>query len=305
MDIKYRRILSMIKKTVCWNCGIEVPKVNYKINKEVTYCAKCHAPYPEKPRMEAKLSILQDKLFSLRDKLKAMESRELDNSEKEVYTALKSDYQKNIDKMFYMLHELTFNIICSKLRGSAMRLNKEEIEDMVQWSLIKVLSYYNTKPNFKITGSFTGYMSMVVLYPLYNQKKKLKNQTEISIDTPLSRHTSNDEPDTQTLLDRLSQKEDKSVGDVGIGVLQSKCMIREILAFMETTMNKIFITRESNKWKDSFSFVALLLITYYHFFSQKSDRFFTEYWKTSTLELQDTFQGTLTILRNSLKGGYL
>ena len=273
-----------MKKTTCWKCGAEVPKINYRIYEGIPLCPKCGCKYPEKPKTEAKLSILQDNYLKSRLPKVVVNGKEEDNPKS----------KKDLDKLFYTLHDLTFNIICSKLKGSAMSLDKEDIEDKVQWSLIKMLSYYKEKPNF------TGYISMVVLYPLYNRKVKLKGRKEVSINAPLDRNSEN----SQTLLDKLSLQEDDTINiEKGLGKYQSELVTKQIINFIKTTLVKTFNIRESEHRGDSFTDTLQLLICYKHFVNKRNDRFFTELWKTSSLELQDIFRGSLTILEESLVGG--
>ncbi len=264
------------KKTFCWNCQKEVNTQDYKKIKEIPTCEKCGVQYPEKPKVEASLSILQDKY-------------------------LKDRSQENLNRLFAPIDKLTYNIICSKLKGSSVLLEEEKVNDMVQWSLLKLLSYYQNKPEFKIEGSFTQYISKVVLYPLYNKKQQEQDQLEISMQTSMG-----DKDSDKTLMDFLSEKpymeglleiEEKMFKEE-----HNKKVREDTLYFLENMLKKFYkINRnDKNMNKKAFSNCFTLGILYKYFVGQKHERFFTEVWRTSPIYMRDCFENSIKVMKEAL-----
>ena len=166
------------KKKFCWKCGNPVESQDYEKIDFIPKCSNCGALYPEKPALEAKLAVYQEDYLQTRA-------------------------EKDFKKLINPLYDMIFNIICSRLKKSGVRLLRDDIEDMVQWSLCTLISYYKEKPEFKIRGSFTSYIEQVVLYPIYNKRDKVRKKKEISIYTNVSKANSDKEC---TLLEKLSEE---------------------------------------------------------------------------------------------------
>lgn len=164
----------------CWNCGIEVPYIEYDNINYIPKCKECGVLYPEKPKDEALLSIYQEE-----------------------YLNDKSD--ENLSRLFELLKKVTFNVIRYKLKSKSSYEQIDEIWDKVQWSLEKLLMYYKEKPDFKITTSFVQYIKQVVLFPLYNKVEKERQKKEISIYTPKFK---NSDKNSKELCDYLSKSVD-------------------------------------------------------------------------------------------------
>ena len=204
----------MPKITKCWNCGNEVKKINYASYVEIPTCPKCGVQYPEKPKLEAKLTLLQNEYFS-------------------------NPTDSNFQRLFEPLKELTFHIICHYLNKTSTFLDSDEINDMVQWTLCKLVSYYKEKEGFKITGSFTGYIEQVVLYPIYNKKDKERRQNEKSLFTPLDEGTK-----SRTLLDKLAEQSTEAIGKEDIDL--SSIYTDEIITTLVNTIQKIVNKKRQN-----------------------------------------------------------
>ena len=110
-------------------------------------CPNCKEPYWRRPIREHELMKLQDEYFIDR---------------------LENKYA--FDKMIITVEKILHNIIAGKLKSSAVYLEEEKRHDLVMESLLTFMEKYQN-PDFKITGSFIGYLNDLVLNPLYNPKK--------------------------------------------------------------------------------------------------------------------------------------
>lgn len=265
-----------IKNPKCWKCGVEVPKIIYSNITTIPKCDKCGALYPEKPELESKLTISQD-----------------------IY--LKNRTDENLNNLFLPLNQLTFNIICHHLKNTASKLPKESIDEKVQWTLEKLLTYYKTKPDFKISGSFTKYIDQVVLYPLYNKKEQERKQKEISIFSPIDKN-SNDKD--RTILDQLSQQSGRDI----IGEIEEKIyfekkssqVLKESVEFIKTSINMLYKYENKRDIKHSFTKCIKLTNLYKFFILGKNDRFMTELYKSSGVDLMNKFNATKELLKKNL-----
>lgn len=262
------------KQTYCWKCGGVVRKIKYSECAEIPKCPHCGVRYPEKPKIEALLTLQQESYLEDRS-------------------------QSNLNALFFTLHKLTYNIICSKLKHSAMSLSRERIEDMTQWSLMKILSYYKEKPDFKINGSFIGYVSQVVLYPLYNKKDKDMELNEISIDAPIGNGCDKE----RNLLDIISLESMNSDIMVENRILSRNdydSMIDHVGEFIEKMLDTMYDSSEKNGEKGKFTKVMEMVTAYRHFIFKKHENFFSEIWKTCSCGLEDEFNATMKILKKTL-----
>lgn len=268
------------KDTICWNCEKPVDKQVYAEIDYVPTCKHCGVKYPEKPKLEAKLTLYQDEYLADRT-------------------------QANFNKLFIPMNSLVFNIICSKLKGTSERNDIEGILDKVQWVLMKVSQYYINKPNFRIDSSFTAYLTQVALYPLYNKKDKKKSNNEISMFTPLGGKFINSTGAEKQLIDKLSEEPYMDgVFETEAFLFketQKETVVNEMTDFIAVALETLYkqsITINSNK---SFSETLTLALTYKHFVNQKNDRFFSELWRTCPIDLQDRFNDSIKLLKNHIK----
>lgn len=255
-----------IRKTVCWNCGCEVPRVKYEEINYIPKCPKCKCNYPEKPKLEAKLTEYQDEY-------------------------LKNRTQENLNRLFSPMREMVFNLICSKLKKKGQCRTYEDIEDMVSWTLCKLVSYYTTKPEFKIGGSFVGYISEVIKYPLYNEKDKEKTENEVSMFEPLN------EDSDETIIDKLTNKTYEFDIMSVLGESETNILVINVMDYVKTSIKMMYEVSD-DKIKFSKSLSLMLLIN--HFFNQKTNRFFSEWWKMSDISLRDNFVKCTDILKENL-----
>lgn len=260
--------MKIIKK--CWNCGSNLEKTNVNYINEKTFCKICKCEYPEKPKIEAKLSMYQEDY-------------------------LKTKNKDSFNKMFKILDSLIFNILCSKLKKSAKKIDKEEIDDMKQWCIEKLLQYYQ-KPDFKINGSFTGYLSKVVLYPLYNNKNIEKDKNEISLFSPIGRSSSGEE---MLVIDKLSEQNYfdsySEIESFLFGNIQKNQILNETMELFKTIL-KIFYKKQKN----SFSQTLKMALLFKHFGNRKNSKFFSEWWACSGTDLKDNFNKCIEIMKQNL-----
>lgn len=270
------------RRVHCWNCGQLVDKQTYKDISFIPKCPFCNALYPEKPPLEAKLMLYQD-------------------------TYLQSRSSHDFNKLFNPLYDMVFNIICSKLKKMGIGLQRDDIEDKVQWTLCTLASYYQTKPDFKVTSSFSSYLDQMVLFPLLNSKDKKKDELEISIYTKLDKEQSDREC---TLLDKLSEDEvDASFEDTIVNKVSQEAVINNITNFLKKTFN-VFYDYHSGQYEDkqpktkqAFKQVIELCFMYKHFFNKKAERYYRELNKTCSPEIKENFQKSLELFKEYLRQG--
>lgn len=256
------------KKTPhCWNCKT---KLDIPIDAHNITCSHCHTRYCEKPRVESLLHQYQEKYLETREK-------------------------KYFSLMLELLNTVFYNLIVSKLKKSAKFLNDEDIQDKVQWCLLKMVNLYE-KPEFKIGYSFISYCRQVVLYPLYNYQIKKIDNGEISLNTPLK--VDGKDGKEYTLLDKISEE---MYLDTYFGAeeyfykdLEKDCTIQQSKDFFSTLVTISYT-------KKDFNYALKMLLLFYHRLNKKSDRFFNEWWKKEGLELRDAYEKSLVVFKGSIK----
>ena len=263
------------KKAICWQCGGEVKKQDYTNLTFIPKCPHCGASYPEKPILEAKLTIYQDEF-------------------------LKNRTQSNFNRLFNPLYDLIFNIICSKLKKSVARIPRDSIEDMVQWTLMKVASYYREKPDFKVTGSFTSYLGQVVLYPLYNKVDRVREEKEISIYTQVN---STNEERAKTILDELSEETEDTFEINMLNKLSQDRVVENATKFIGKAFNILYWQHKNKNNTKAFSKVVELASLYRNYMNKKNERYYRELNKTCSPDLRENFFRSLSVLKDYLRTG--
>lgn len=218
--------MSKIKN--CWNCGHEVPYQIYSSIDFVPKCPKCGSLYPEKPKDEAMLSMAQDEYLVDRN-------------------------EKNFNKLFKLLNQMTFNVICHKLKIKSSHEQWDDIWDKVQWTLEKLAKYYKEKADFKVTTSFNKYIGQLVLFPLYNKDEQERQKTEISIHIPKFGNT--DDKNAKELNDYLSKTDDGEISEVEKNIdyeVNQNYLTTKSLEFINQTINALYNNEKSKNTNKEF-----------------------------------------------------
>jgi len=218
--------MSKIKN--CWNCGHEVPYQIYSSINFVPKCPKCGSLYPEKPKDEAMLSIAQDEYLADRN-------------------------EKNFNKLFKLLNQMTFNVICHKLKIKSSHEQWDDIWDKVQWTLEKLAKYYKEKADFKVTTSFNKYIGQLVLFPLYNKDEQERQKTEISIHIPKFGNT--DDKNAKELNDYLSKTDDGEISEVEKNIdyeVNQNYLTTKSLEFINQAINALYNNEKSKNTNKEF-----------------------------------------------------
>lgn len=267
-----------VKQVPCWNCGTSVNQQDYKTIDFIPKCSKCGALYPEKPKLEARLSINQDNYLQNRS-------------------------QANLDRLFNPLYDMIFNIICSKLKKSGTSRERDDIEDMVQWTLATLISYYKKKPTFKINGSFSAYLEKMVLFPLYNPKDKLRGETEISLNAKID-GSKTDAKKEITLLDKLSEESvDGYFEDSLLNRLSQSRTTDNAVDFLKKIFNVLFYYHYNNGNPKALSKTLEMVCLYKHFINKKEERYFRELNKTCSPDLKENFDKSMAVFKKYLREG--
>lgn len=176
------------------------------------------------------------------------------------------------------------NIILGKLKGSGYIVQDDELDDLILDSLEKVIKLYK-KPNFYITDSFVGYFQQVVLYPMYNPKKKDYQQNEISYNTPIKDNTEKEE---KTLLNYLEEMELSH--DMDKTIYQDK-LIEELLSLVEA-----FYLKTCEEISPKAGYVLLFALK--EFFNNKKDTYFYELFNRYDTNYYSYFEKFVILIKN-------
>lgn len=254
-----------LKTKKCYYCN---KKVSYNADTDPKLCPLCGGQYWNKPEIEIRLHILQDKWF-------------------------KNNDRKDFDELFTILHGLTYNIICGKLKSSGKFLDNDDIYDKVHFAMVKMLEYYN-KPGFSIDRSFTEYMNDVVLYPLYNKKDRERDQTEISFYTPLREQNGGKE---RLLLDKLAEEEHvQYTEDFYINNMKKDHLIENLIGIIDTMY---YQTVQSYGMIYGLNMLTLI----YHKLNGANAQFFNNWWNKhkATKDFQNQFEEFMLELKRFLQ----
>lgn len=137
----------------CYHCNKKI-----KILKEnrTLYCPECGGKYYDKPKLEPKLFLLQDKFVEK-------------NRDKTI-----------LNEIMTVLYPIVTNLAYKKVSKKG-QFCEDYVMEIVQQTMFYMARHYN-KPSFVVCGSFTGYVSKVMLHPLYNNKKQKRESLETSLD---------------------------------------------------------------------------------------------------------------------------
>lgn len=266
--------MSKIKKRYCWNCGNEVPYIEYKQMISIPKCINCGVLYPEKKKLEAELTLKQEQ-----------------------YLATRSD--KDMNEFFKDIPQLTFNLICKVLKREQKKLDPELIWDKANWAVSILVRYYKNKPDFKISGSFCGYISQMILYPLFNKKDKDKEEREVSLSTPIkSESESNSKKSLEDFISLNTMNFDYS-SDVEEELIKSEMQKEIPNKIIDFVKNFIKICYEEKK----ISIIEMyeLFVLFNLFCKKKNISYFQEIFKTSTPKIQDIWNEMLNLLNEKLQ----
>lgn len=133
-------------RTRCSHCKVYI---KYQFGSKPVICPECKHIYSMKPPMEYNLFCLQDKFLRFRD------NKEIAN------------------EFFTSLYKYVYILILKKLKGK-LSLNKNVIKDKVIYTLDNLYRYY-CKEEFRIEGSFAGYINCMLLDTLYKRKDRRDN----------------------------------------------------------------------------------------------------------------------------------
>lgn len=251
----------MARPKKCNWCSGNIHKVN---NKYPDNCPICGTSLWSLPPIEIKLKKLQENYFTTRS-------------------------EKDFGIFLFEISKLLRNIIVGKLTSSGTIVSDEELEDSVSESLEKVFKLYQ-KPKFMIRDSFVGYLGQVVLYPMYNEKKKTYQQTVISYHAPLHSKEKTSETD-KCLLDVIKKNDYTPLLEQDY---YSEVFIKELLNLIDS----IYKSACSNV---SLTFGYLLSFSIKEFFNNKQSNFFDELFNYYTVEERDYFEKVIILLQDFIK----
>lgn len=243
----------------------------FEANERLEQCPLCKNKYYDKPDVERKLFTLQDSYY--------------DNFNN-------ADSQKYLTEMIIEIEEIARNSFISILRRKGTFVSREELEDMTNDVVIKMLTYFR-RPVFRIEGSFVGYINQVILYPLYNDKKKEKEHKEISLYTTVK---TNSEGKKMTLEDKLKKQNAGYIysEEWMADKIQEDVQINALLDYIEETFYALSFEYSLS---DVFRIVSILI----HYLEDKPDRLFNYLWSKYDNYLRHIFELSIWELRQFIK----
>jgi len=136
-------VIKKLKELKCSNC-LEV--IKYAFGKKPKVCPKCDDTYWDKPDLERKLFIIQDKFLAA-------------NRDPQV-----------LNEMYPILKIYIIKLIKKTIKGKLL-YTKAQIQDKAHDCVSKVIEYYLSKPDFVIEASFGGYSRFPILGVLWGSRK--------------------------------------------------------------------------------------------------------------------------------------
>jgi len=250
-------------KKKCSNCN---KVVHYEDDNLPILCPYCEVKYWEMPKNERVLHKLQDQYLETRK-------------------------ESILGEMALIMKKIIKNLVIKKLKESGSYNSQEELEDVVYDSLLKIINYYQSKPDFSIEYSFVGYLSQIILYPLYNAKKKERQSKEISMQTEIGH-----EGKTITLEDRVMKFQDDSYLSTEDCFFQSVNEVQLITSLSEFLEEVFYIISDKQGLRTAIINWSLVN----HYLEGKNERFFNHCWEIYDNSVRDNYEFTLSQLREFL-----
>ncbi len=251
-----------LEKLFCTNCQSDIQITQEEIPE---VCPKCNVKYFDKPINERKLHILQDQYLASRD-------------------------ESILAEMVILMEEIIKNLIHKNLKGSYVPDRENLVDDATNDSLLKILEYYKNKPEFYIENSFVGYLSQVILYPLYNTKKKEREHHEISLSSPVSSSADNN----QTLEDKLSVEYHDESFTYEEDRIHNEDHKRDLRSSIEEFLGLIFKTILD---RQGLRIAVINWSLLNHYLDNKEDRFFSSCWNRYDNSIKNNYDLSLYQLR--------
>jgi len=249
-------------------------KGHIKKDFEGASCPHCSEKYFNKPEIEMKLFHLQD------DFLETGSSEILGN-----FLVL---YQK-----------VAQNVIHSKLRSSGKYETYAEIEDMSMFcveKMMKKLKKAQENPECRVISSFIGWTQQSALYPLYNDKKKERNQTEVLFSTSTTDSNSGDREQTiEGMLADQHNDQFHCTDDFFVREIEKEEVVLTILNILRFAFNKAVK-------EEGLTYAIKIRCLIKHFLNSGHPKFFASVWTRSPYRMKLQYEEMLGIVFQQLKG---
>ena len=246
----------------CSHCGKKHTSPNGFKKK---YCPFCKHPYSMKPPIEYTLFCLQDKY--------------LENK--------KNNKVSNV--FFKKLYTYVTKLLLIKLKGK-LSMNAFTVKEKVNYTVSKLFFYYQ-KPEFRIEGSFGGYINSMLLDTLYNHKRR-REESHLSLDMKL-------DDEHHEIIDKLFEigfsTLSEQVHDVEKIILENDVRIIEKLVIVIEEMFDLIAKRDS--LESAIKFYLGLLYT----INRVKEPFLDKYFYYFGSDINRYVQNTTGILYDVLK----
>jgi hypothetical protein len=218
-----------------------------RINQPRT-CIKCNHPYSMKPPTEYKLFLLQDKFLTNKSN--------------------RTNFHNFYEELIVYIKKL----ILKKLKGK-IYLDGYYIDEKVQDTMSKLSIYYFSKDNFKIEGSFAGYIEQALLDILYN-RKRVREENHDSLNFRMDDANDNELIDSLFSFGYSTLSNDTGSFDVEDNYInKDNTIVNEIMYNIDYLLN-------DNIMKKKFSLADryLFLLGLEYFFEKQNESFTQKYY---------------------------
>ena len=245
--------------------------IKYKNNKcKPQICPFCQNKYSLKPFLEYKLFCLQAEF-------------------------LKDKTNKKVSNEFFTILDKYINrLILKKLKIKKLSYTKNVIREKINYTIYKLYIYYQ-KPQFKIEGSFAGYINQVLLDTFYNRKRR-REEGHDSLNQKINE-------EKNEIIDNIFFYGYHTLSNIEVDVeaeilKKDKSIVTELYDIVHYIFNNI--QKLENK-KSSY----LYLLGIYYFFNKQPDLYLNKFYNLAGTTLSIYLRKSETVLYDYLKRSIL
>jgi len=225
----------------CSHCKETIEYKNNKCKPQI--CPFCKDKYSLKPLLEYKLFCLQE--VFLKDKTN----------------------QKISNDFFTLLDKYINRLILKKLKIKKLSYTKSVIREKINYTIYKLYIYYQ-KPEFKIEGSFAGYINQVLLDTFYNRKRR-REESHDSLNQKINE-------EKNEIIDNIFFYGYHTLANIEVDVEEE--IINRDKSIIDKLYQIISYVSSLVKEKENVKHKYLYMLGIYYFLNKKSELFLNKYY---------------------------